>query len=56
MTPEQRIFYRLQGLANRINRLLEPIERRQPWTRPTTPDDIARVERRRANSWKQRDR
>jgi hypothetical protein len=54
VTPEQRIAARLRGIANMILYRLEPIERRQRWIRPTTPDDIEREERRRATSWRQR--
>jgi hypothetical protein len=52
MTPEERIRYKLQGVANLINRALDRIEERQRMVRPTTPEDIEREERRVANSWR----
>jgi len=39
MTPEEQIRYRLQGIANRIDRALEPIERRLRMTRPETDEE-----------------
>jgi hypothetical protein len=48
MTPEQRIAARLNGVVNRLHRALEPIEWRLRHTRPDTPEDREREERRRA--------
>lgn len=49
MTPEERIAATFRGIVNRVNWRLDEIDRLQRWTRPTTPEDLAREERRRLN-------
>jgi hypothetical protein len=51
VTPEERIRYKLQGVANLLHRFVDRIEERQRMVRPTTAEDIEREERRRRTGW-----
>lgn len=46
MTPDERLVAqfaaKLNAVTGRINRILEPIERRQRMVRPTSAEDIER--------------
>jgi hypothetical protein len=51
VTPEERIRYKLQGVANLLHRFVDRVEERQRMVRPTTPEDVEREERRRLTDW-----